>query len=50
METVTIPKSEFEQMQRKIKLLTHSQIYKRLLEFERNITKTGKFTRKDLGF
>jgi len=50
METVTVPKVEFEQMQREIETLRNSHLYKRLLEFERNISQNRKFTRKDLGF
>ena len=49
METVTIPKEEFENMQKEIKLLRDSKLYQRLLEFEQNISKK-KYTRKDLGF
>ena len=49
METVTILKEDFEQMQREIKTLRHSKVYERLLEFEKNIAKK-KYTRKDLGF
>ncbi len=50
METVTIPKIQFEQMQQEIKTLRHSALYTRLMDFERNIAKGKKFTRKDLGF
>ncbi len=50
METVTIPKAEFEQMQREIKTLRSTQLYKRLIEFEKNIAAGKKFSRKDLGF
>ena len=49
MDTVTIPKEDFELMQREIKTLRSSNLYKRLLEFEKNISHK-KFTRKDLGF
>jgi len=50
METITVPKEEFECMKREIELLRDASIYKRLLEFEGNIAKGKKFTRKDLGF
>ena len=50
METVTIPKEEFEIMKREIKTLRNQRLYKRLMEFENNIKSSGKFTRKDLGF
>ena len=50
METITITKEKFNQMQEEITSLRNSTIYKRLLEFEKNITKGKKFTRKDLGF
>ena len=49
METVTIPKDEFEHMVREIEVLRESKLYKRLLEFENNIS-LKRFTRKDLGF
>ena len=49
METVTIPKEDFELMQREIETLRHTSLYARLLEFEKNISHK-KFTRKDLGF
>ena len=50
METITLPKEKFEQMKREIITLRDSSIYKRLLEFEKNISKGEKFNRKDLGF
>ncbi len=50
MDTVTISKEEFEQMQVELEALRHSSVYKRLLEFEKNIVLNKKFTRKDLGF
>ncbi|MEK6809294.1 MAG: hypothetical protein AABY40_01340 [Nanoarchaeota archaeon] len=50
METVTIPKVKFEQMQQELQTLRHSALYTRLLDFERNIAKGKKFARKDLGF
>jgi len=50
METITMPKLEFEQLQRELATLRNMDIYKRLLEFERNIAERKKFTREDLGF
>ncbi len=50
METITIPRMQFEQMQIEIETLRHSSLYKRLIEFEHNIAVGRKFTRKDLGF
>lgn len=50
METITIPRMQFEQMQIEIETLRHSSLYKRLMEFEQNIAMGKKFTRKDLGF
>jgi len=49
-ETITIPKQEFRLMKEEIKTLRESSIYKRLLEFEQNISKGKKFHRADLGF
>jgi len=50
METITLPKSEFEQLHREIETLRNSGLYKRLLEFEKNIAEGKRFTRADLGF
>jgi hypothetical protein len=50
METITVPRVEFEQMQSELLILRQSALYKRLLEFEQNILKGKKFTRADLGF
>lgn len=50
METVTIPRAQFERMKEEIRILRSSKLYRRLLEFERNITKGKKYTREDLGF
>ncbi len=49
MDTVTIARDDFEQMQRELKTLRNSSLYKRLLEFEQNI-KIKKYTRDDVGF
>jgi PHD/YefM family antitoxin component YafN of YafNO toxin-antitoxin module len=48
-ETVTIPKAKFEAMKEEIATLRNAKLYKRLLEFEKNIQKK-RYTRKDLGF
>ena len=50
METITLPKSELEQLHKELETLRNSGLYKRLLEFEKNISEGSKFTRKDLGF
>ena len=50
METVTFPKEKFEQMKQDILFLRNSLVYKRLLEFEKNILEGKKFTRENLGF
>ena len=50
MDMVTIPRIEFEQMKQELEMLRESKLYQRLLEFEQNIAKGKKFTRKDLGF
>lgn len=50
METIQIPKQEFELMKTEIAALRESKLYKRLLEFEENIASGKKFTRADLGF
>ncbi len=50
MELMKIPKREYEQMKIEIEILRNSKMYKRLLEFEKNISKGKKYFRKDLGF
>lgn len=50
METVTLPREDFEQMKEEIKTLRRSSLYMRLLEFEQHIVAGKKYTRKDLGF
>ena len=50
METITIPKSEYERMKQELKVLRNIKLYQRLLEFESNIGKGNRFTREDLGF
>ncbi len=49
-ETITIPKVEFEKMKTELVVLRKSKLYKRLLEFEKNIAEGRKYTREDLGF
>ena len=50
METITVPKEKFEQMIIEISFLRNSAVYNRLLNFESNILKGKKYSRKDLGF
>ena len=50
MEMITIPKPEFEKMKQEIEILRNSSLYKRLLEFEQNVSMGKVYTRKDLGF
>jgi len=50
MDTVTIPREEFESMKQEIETFRSSKIYQRLLEFEQNIASGKKLSRKDLGF
>lgn len=50
METITIPKKQFENMEMEISILRNSKIYKRLLEFEENISKGEKHSREELEF
>lgn len=50
MEMITLPKEKFEQMKQEIDILRKSAIYRRLLEFEKNISNEEKYTREDLGF
>ncbi len=45
-----MPKAEIEQLHRELETLRNSGLYKRLLEFEKNISKGKRFTRVDLGF
>lgn len=50
MGKIKISKYEFKQMQRELRTLRNSNLYKRLLDFENNIAKGKKYTREDLGF
>ena len=49
METITIPRVEYEQMKAEVETLRNTKLYKRLMEFEENIAHK-KYTRADLGF
>lgn len=49
-ETILVSKDEYNTLKEQVKLLKNSRLYKRLLEFEQNIAKGGKFYRADLGF
>ena len=50
METVTIPKEEYDEMKEAVFMIKMSPLYKRLLEFEQRILEGKKHTRSDLGF
>ena len=50
MQTVTLYKVELEQLRRELETLRNSGLYKRLLEFEKNVAEGKRFTRQDLGF
>jgi PHD/YefM family antitoxin component YafN of YafNO toxin-antitoxin module len=50
MDTISLSRTEFEQMKQELETLRNTKIYKRLLEFEKNISEGKKFTREDLGF
>ena len=50
MQTISIPKAELEQLHGELETLRNSGLYKRLLEFEKNIAEGKRFTRKGLGF
>ena len=49
MDTVTLPKEEFEHMKKELETLRNSTLYKRLLDARENVKKE-KFTRADVGF
>ena len=49
-ETVTISKKKYEQLKQDASAFRDSRLYKRLLEFEKNISTGKKYYRKDLGF
>ena len=55
METVTVPRAEFEQLtqeneqlKQEVEVLRNAKLYKRLMECLQNL-KSKEFTRKDLG-
>ncbi|MBI4448735.1 hypothetical protein HY641_01775 [Candidatus Woesearchaeota archaeon] len=48
-ETITLPRTEYNQMVSELETLRRSDLYQRLLQFMQNIQKQ-KFTRSDLGF
>ena len=50
METITLPRSELEQLHKELETVRNSGLYKRLWEFEKNISEGKRFTRADLGF
>ena len=50
MDTVIIARDLYEQMKIEIETLRNNRLYKRLLEFEKNVCNGQKYTRADLGF
>jgi len=48
MKTVTIPEKEYNQMKLELETLRNTRLYKRILEFDKNVEKK-KFTRQDAG-
>ncbi len=50
METITIPKQEYETMKHQIKTLRKTNFYLRLLDFEQNLIQGKVYSRGDLGF
>jgi hypothetical protein len=50
MDTVTISRDEYESLVQDSQKLKNSHLYKRLLDFEKNVSENGEFTREDLGF
>ena len=49
METITIPKSEYEQMKLELKTLRNSELYKKILKSKEEL-KEKVYSRKDIGF
>ncbi|MFH1391520.1 MAG: hypothetical protein ABIH20_04380 [Candidatus Diapherotrites archaeon] len=49
-ETVTISKEKYNALRDEVKTLKNSKLYKRLLEFHKNISSGKEYSRKDLGF
>ena len=50
METITIPKITFEEMEMELVTLRKTALYQRLLQFEEHLAQGKRFTRRDLGF
>ena len=50
METVTIPRDEYDSLVRDSRMLQKSHLYQRLLEYEESLAENGEYTREDLGF
>jgi hypothetical protein len=50
MDTVTIPRDEYDSLVRDSKILKRSNLYQKVIDFENSIAENGEFTRKDLGF
>ena len=50
METVTISKSKYEEMREALRIIKNLELYKRLLEFEKNIREGKVYYREDLDF
>lgn len=48
-DKITISKKKYESMKKEIETLRNTKLYKRILEFEKNIA-VKKYTREDLGF
>ncbi len=49
-ETLLVSKSEYLKLKSENRVLRNTELYKRLLEFEQNISSGKVFTREDLGF
>ena len=47
MKTITISKTEYNQMKKELETLRNTKLYKRLLEFEINI-QTKKYNKEEL--
>ena len=50
MESVTISMSEYENLKEALRIINNLGLYKRLLEFEKNIQEGKIYFREDLGF
>jgi PHD/YefM family antitoxin component YafN of YafNO toxin-antitoxin module len=49
-DAVSIPREEYDRLMLELENLRNTHLYKRLLEFEKNIKQGKSFKRKDLGF